>query len=124
MNQGLLQALGVGHSSLSRICNITLESSADRVASKLTGGGGGGCALTLFPSGTRLLYYFGSRFLRVSLGEEALLANVVKALSSAGFEMCFETVLAVPGVSLHIPSRSCPTDGSLEKQYGEGILLV
>lgn len=46
MNHHLLCALGVGHPSLSAVVNASEESG---MACKLTGAGGGGCAITLLP---------------------------------------------------------------------------
>lgn len=48
MNQHLLNALGVGHSAIDKVCalSVSLELSA-----KLTGGGGGGCVIALLPLG-------------------------------------------------------------------------
>ena len=48
MNQHLLNALGVGHAALDRVCATALERG---LAAKLTGAGGGGCALVLIPPG-------------------------------------------------------------------------
>ncbi|PRQ19774.1 putative mevalonate kinase [Rosa chinensis] len=45
MNQGLLQCTGVSHASI--ILRTTLKY---KLASKLTGSGGGGCVLTLLPT--------------------------------------------------------------------------
>ncbi len=48
MNHHLLNALGVGHPSLTQVFEIA--AAADCHA-KLTGAGGGGCAIVLLPSG-------------------------------------------------------------------------
>ncbi len=47
MNHHLLCALGVGHATLS---TIELESDKLGLAAKLTGAGGGGCAITFIPA--------------------------------------------------------------------------
>lgn len=47
INQHLLNALGVGHESLTKICDISKKY---HLHSKLTGAGGGGCAYTLLKS--------------------------------------------------------------------------
>ncbi|XVF41948.1 hypothetical protein PTKIN_Ptkin01aG0321600 [Pterospermum kingtungense] len=52
MNQGLLLAMGVSHASIETILQTTMKY---KLASKLTGAGGGGCVLTLLP--TRILFY-------------------------------------------------------------------
>nr|ACL53553.1 unknown [Zea mays] len=52
MNQGLLQCMGVSHSSIETVLRTTLKYS---LVSKLTGAGGGGCVLTLIP--TCILFY-------------------------------------------------------------------
>lgn len=53
MNQGLLQSMGVSHASIETVQRTTLKY---KLASKLTGAGGGGCVLTLLP--TCILSYF------------------------------------------------------------------
>lgn len=47
MNQGLLQCMGVSHSSIETVLQTTLKY---KLTSKLTGAGGGGCVLTLLPT--------------------------------------------------------------------------
>ncbi|XP_022941719.1 mevalonate kinase-like isoform X1 [Cucurbita moschata] len=47
MNQGLLQSMGVSHASIETVQRTTLKY---KLASKLTGAGGGGCVLTLLPT--------------------------------------------------------------------------
>ncbi|XP_042434450.1 mevalonate kinase-like isoform X2 [Zingiber officinale] len=47
MNQGLLQCMGVSHASIETVIRTTLKY---KLASKLTGAGGGGCVLTLLPT--------------------------------------------------------------------------
>ncbi|KAJ4719493.1 Mevalonate kinase [Melia azedarach] len=44
MNQGLLQCMGVSHASIETVLRTTLKY---KLASKLTGAGGGGCVLTV-----------------------------------------------------------------------------
>ncbi|KAJ7400699.1 Mevalonate kinase [Pitangus sulphuratus] len=48
INQHHLNVLGVGHPSLDRLCQVT---ASHGLHSKLTGAGGGGCAITLLPPG-------------------------------------------------------------------------
>lgn len=47
INQGALVALGVSHPALSTVVDVSSECG---FASKLTGAGGGGCAITLLPA--------------------------------------------------------------------------
>lgn len=59
MNQGLLQSMGVSHSSIETVIQTTVK---HKLASKLTGAGGGGCVLTLLPTGIlfqQFLFKFG-----------------------------------------------------------------
>ena len=48
INHHLLNALGVGHPSLDRACAIAEQFG---LGAKLTGGGGGGCAVAVIPPG-------------------------------------------------------------------------
>lgn len=48
MNQQLLNAIGVGHKALNQVCGIAQERG---MGAKLTGAGGGGCAIVLIPPG-------------------------------------------------------------------------
>lgn len=54
MNQGLLQCMGVSHSAIETVLRTTLKY---KLASKLTGAGGGGCVLTLLPSCILIIFY-------------------------------------------------------------------
>ncbi|XP_065018006.1 mevalonate kinase-like isoform X2 [Musa acuminata AAA Group] len=47
MNQGLLQCMGVSHAAIETVLRTMLKY---KLASKLTGAGGGGCVLTLLPT--------------------------------------------------------------------------
>ncbi|XP_059650296.1 mevalonate kinase-like [Cornus florida] len=47
MNQGLLQCMGVSHSSIETVLRTTLKY---KLVTKLTGASGGGCVLTLLPT--------------------------------------------------------------------------
>lgn len=51
-NHGHLVSLGVGHEALERIRERTKQSG---LVTKLTGAGGGGCAVTIIPDGSFLL---------------------------------------------------------------------
>ncbi|KAJ2780167.1 Mevalonate kinase [Coemansia javaensis] len=77
LNHALLSALGVSHPALERVRDIT---AARHMPSKLTGAGGGGCALTLVPAG-------------------APAAAVAAELAAEGF-CCYETVVGGPGVAI------------------------
>ena len=48
VNQNLLRALGVSQDSLDTVCRVSLKHG---LHSKLTGAGGGGCAITLLRHG-------------------------------------------------------------------------
>lgn len=53
MNQGLLQSMGVSHATIETVLRTTLKY---KLASKLTGAGGGGCVLTLLPTCILFIY--------------------------------------------------------------------
>ncbi|NWT54312.1 KIME kinase, partial [Erythrocercus mccallii] len=81
INQHHLNVLGVGHPSLDRLCQVTASHS---LHSKLTGAGGGGCAITLLPPDT----------------SPPAVEAAKQDLCACGFE-CWETKIGAPGVSLH-----------------------
>ncbi|KAJ2538488.1 Mevalonate kinase, partial [Coemansia sp. RSA 1933] len=81
LNHALLSALGVSHPSLERIREITASAN---LASKLTGAGGGGCALTLVPQ---------------SAAGSKTEAKAVSDLENEGFQ-CYRTAVGGPGVSI------------------------
>jgi mevalonate kinase len=82
-NQGILDAIGVGHAVLTQVC---LEAQARGFVAKLTGAGGGGCAFVLLPSGDS--------------ASAAAVADLREALASRGFDS-FETTVGGPGVLVH-----------------------
>ncbi|XP_074151516.1 mevalonate kinase [Sminthopsis crassicaudata] len=84
MNQHHLNAIGVGHASLDRLCRVTASLG---LHSKLTGAGGGGCGFTLLRPGL----------------EQSVVEAAKQALTDCGFE-CWETTVGAPGVSLHAAS--------------------
>ncbi|XP_047416633.1 mevalonate kinase isoform X4 [Sciurus carolinensis] len=95
MNQHHLNALGVGHASLDRLCQVT---TARGLHSKLTGAGGGGCGITL---------------LRPGLEQEEVEATK-QALTGCGFD-CWETSIGAPGVSVH---SATSLDGPVRQALG------
>jgi mevalonate kinase len=59
INQGLLNSVGVGHEKLDSVARITREVGW----TKLTGAGGGGCALTLLKEGMKFpLFFYGTLY--------------------------------------------------------------
>ncbi|KAM3940842.1 mevalonate kinase isoform 1-T2 [Leptodactylus fuscus] len=89
INQHHLNVIGVGHPSLDRLCQVT---ACHGLHSKLTGAGGGGCAITLLHPDI----------------EPTVVDSVKQQLSDCGYQ-CWETSIGAPGVSLH-SSSSLPED--------------
>ncbi|KAJ0232338.1 Mevalonate kinase [Hirschfeldia incana] len=80
MNQGLLQSMGVSHSSIDTVIQTTLK---HKLTSKLTGAGGGGCVLTLLPT----------------LVSGTVVDKVVQELESSGFQ-CFNASIGGNGAEI------------------------
>lgn len=78
----MLTELGVGHAVLDNVCKITAQFG---LHSKLTGAGGGGCALTL-------------------LSNSEVVDQAKAALEKEGFE-CFRAELGGDGVLLNTPEE-------------------
>lgn len=55
INQGLLLSIGVSHASIETVLQTAMK---HKLASKLTGAGGGGCVLTLLPTCILVLVLF------------------------------------------------------------------
>ncbi|KAF3538978.1 hypothetical protein F2Q69_00024887 [Brassica cretica] len=80
MNQGLLESMGVSHSSIDTVIQTTHK---HKLTSKLTGAGGGGCVLTLLPT----------------LVSGTVVEKVVKELESSGFQ-CFTASIGGKGAEI------------------------
>ncbi|KAH0466185.1 hypothetical protein IEQ34_006288 [Dendrobium chrysotoxum] len=80
MNQGLLQCMGVSHDSIVTVLRATAKY---KLASKLTGAGGGGCVLTLLPT----------------LISSTVVDKVVEELESLGFK-CFKAQVGGEGLQI------------------------
>ncbi|CAN7125458.1 unnamed protein product [Brassica rapa subsp. narinosa] len=80
MNQGLLESMGVSHSSIDTVIQTTLK---HKLTSKLTGAGGGGCVLTLLPT----------------LVSGTVVEKVVEELESSGFQ-CFTASIGGKGAEI------------------------
>ena len=83
MNHHLLCALGVGQEKLSRLCEVTHKK---HLHSKLTGAGGGGCAITLLKDG-------------LSSADLADLQRDIQA--ECGNVSCWEAEVGGAGVTFH-----------------------
>nr|XP_056715590.1 mevalonate kinase [Euleptes europaea] len=81
INQHHLNVMGVGHSSLDKVCQVT---ASHGLHSKLTGAGGGGCAITLLRPDTA----------------PSVVEAATRDLSDCGFE-CWETDIGAPGICAH-----------------------
>ncbi|KAK1318808.1 Mevalonate kinase [Acorus calamus] len=86
MNQGLLQCMGVSHSSIETVLRTTLRY---KLASKLTGAGGGGCVLTLLPA----------------LLSNTVVDKVIAELESCGFQ-CIIAGIGGQGVEISSSDHS------------------
>lgn len=89
INQHHLNVIGVGHPSLDIVCRVT---ASHGLHSKLTGAGGGGCAITLLHPDI----------------EPTVVDAAKQQLSDCGYQ-CWETSIGAPGVSFHSLS-SLPED--------------
>ncbi|XP_021283193.1 mevalonate kinase [Herrania umbratica] len=84
MNQGLLLSIGVSQAAIETVLQTTMKY---KLASKLTGAGGGGCVLTFLP---------------IQLSE-AIVDKVVGELESFGFQ-CFAAGIGGKGVQISFDS--------------------
>ncbi|KAI8827175.1 ribosomal protein S5 domain 2-type protein [Fimicolochytrium jonesii] len=100
MNHSIMAASGVSHPSLESVRQIT---ALHGLRSKLTGAGGGGCALTLIRHDTT----------------RETLDTIKTSLTAQGFR-CYETEVGCPGVRI---SRSPGKDGDVRSRFwaGEGV---
>lgn len=108
-NHQHLVSLGVGHAALEAVRSKTREEPW-KLSTKLTGAGGGGCAVTILPDGE----YGASRSLRDRLLTSSLvptdfstesLTSLKQALTTSGF-VPYSTVVGGRGFGVHLPSSS------------------
>lgn len=100
INHGLLLSLGVSHPKLERLRHLVDQSGVGWT--KLTGAGGGGCAITLLrPNGSRQLDTQPATDTNVS--QAAALHDLEKSLENEGFEK-YETTLGGDGVGVLWPA--------------------
>ncbi|KAJ3105345.1 Mevalonate kinase [Physocladia obscura] len=100
---GILVSLGVSHPSLDQIALITQKYG---LVSKLTGAGGGGCAVTL---------------IREDYDNEQL-KTVINELEEAGFE-CFEGNVGCAGELFSIKNQSTMRFNTAEITFAVGMVL-
>ncbi|XP_065892630.1 mevalonate kinase-like isoform X2 [Dysidea avara] len=81
MNQQLLDLMGVGHESLTRVCHICRS---HELSCKLTGAGGGGCAFAVIRPGY----------------SQQKLTGLMAELEQAGYK-CWQTSIGTSGVTQH-----------------------
>ncbi|KAI8922399.1 ribosomal protein S5 domain 2-type protein [Powellomyces hirtus] len=104
MNHGIMSACGVSHPSLEMVRLVT---ASHGLRSKLTGAGGGGCALTLIrPDTTR-----------------ETLDTIKERLHLEGF-MCFETEVGGVGVTVRSDPDACAWDSFADLPAAEWASLV
>lgn len=82
-NHVLLQDLGVSHPSLEAV-RAAIKAVSPGLSTKLTGAGGGGCAVTLVPRGT----------------SEDVVAQAIESLRRLQVSSVHETIVGGPGVSV------------------------
>ncbi|KAJ2156376.1 Mevalonate kinase [Coemansia sp. RSA 552] len=104
LNHGLLTTLGVSHPSLERIREIT---AGYGLASKLTGAGGGGCALTLVPRET----------------SDETVGRVAAELTEEGFQ-CHHAVVGGHGVAVSGAAGSEPVAKWIARMLSAHMSLV
>ncbi|GFZ02950.1 mevalonate kinase [Actinidia rufa] len=110
MNQGLLQCMGVSHASIETVLRTTLKY---KLATKLTGAGGGGCVLTLIP--TRILFLILLRNCAllslngfrntIPLQSETVVDEVTAELEACGFQ-CLIAGIGGKGLQVSFNSSS------------------
>ncbi|GAA5833527.1 hypothetical protein JCM3766R1_002566 [Sporobolomyces carnicolor] len=99
-NHQHLVSLGVGHAALEAVRSTT-KAEPWRLSTKLTGAGGGGCAVTILPD---------------EFSAE-LLTDLKQALSTAGF-VPYSTVVGGRGFGVHVPACSSASGLALERAEG------
>lgn len=116
-NHALLNDFDVSHPALEIIVAKT-ASAPYHLPTKLTGAGGGGCAVTLIPDSASASPSLGSG-LDVCTGfSPALLLELKSELENAGFST-YETSVGGSGVGIALPSptqRAAPAEGGVEAQ--------
>lgn len=120
-NHSHLVTLGVGHAALEVVRRTTMEQPWG-LHTKLTGAGGGGCAVTIIPDGNYYSELGSSHYLSTNLIStdfaEASLQTLKTALADAGF-VTYETTVGGSGFGILLsggdPSAEDVSNSSLQK---------
>lgn len=121
-NHTHLKTLGVSHPSLEMIVAATAAEPFG-LATKLTGAGGGGCAVTLIPDGQSSLSTVSLADWRLTLlpdFSDVALDSLLDTLRNMGFEPHL-TSLGGPGVAVLASSPSASTSASATKQSTDQV---
>jgi hypothetical protein len=114
LNHGLLNAMGVGHPALTKVAEASFRHGG--MACKLTGAGGGGCAITLVPEGSIDLEALRDELWYVEHNNHVILftCNYVCDCSGMGFDT-YISKAGGQGVKWHVQYPEIKDDSTMRK---------